>query len=110
MITYPIVLGPEFDTIPDDTEESLRGSSFHQEALFAIFNNLRICAARRDLPWFVGNQQTLLIPREDRRLPRLIAPDIFVYPALAMTNPTSIPITVHGPPLLRSRSPALGRR
>lgn len=100
MVTYPIVLGPEFDTIPDDTEESLMGSSIHQGAIVTTFDGLRICAARRGLPWFIGNQQTLLIPREDRRLPRRIAPDIFVYPALAMTNPTSIPITVHGPPTL----------
>ena len=33
-------------------------------------------------------------------LPRRIAPDLFVYSSLAMTNPTSIPTTEHGPPTL----------
>ncbi len=100
MVTYPITLGTEFDVIPDDTEESLRGSAIHQGAIVTAFDGLRICATRRDLPWFVGNQQTLLIPREDRRLPRRIAPDVFVYPTLAISNPTSIAITGHGPPTL----------
>ncbi len=100
MVTYPITLGTEFDVIPDDTEESLMGSAIHQGAIVTAFDGLRICATRRDLPWFVGNQQTLLIPREDRRLPRRIAPDVFVYPTLAISNPTSIAITEHGPPTL----------
>jgi len=100
MVTYPITLGTEFDIIPDDTEESLMGSAIHQGAIVAAFDGLCICAARRNLPWFVGNQQTLLIPREDRRLPRRIAPDVFVYPTLAIGNPTSIAITEHGPPTL----------
>ncbi len=108
MVAYQIALGPEFDSIPDDTEESLRGSSFHQEAIFSILNNLHICAARRGLAWFVGNQQTLLISREDRRLPRRITPDIFVHPTLAMTNPTSIAITEHGPPTLAIEIASLG--
>ena len=46
MVTYPIILGPEFDVIPDDTEESLMGSSLHQGAIVAAFDGLRICAAR----------------------------------------------------------------
>ena len=100
MVTHPIALGTEFDSIPDDTEESLMGSAIHQGAIVTAFDGLRICAARRKLPWFVGNQQTLLIPREDRRLPRRIAPDVFVYPALAISNPTSIAISEHGPPTL----------
>lgn len=76
------------------------GSAIHQGAIVTAFDGLRICAARRELPWFVGNQQTLLIPREDRRLPRRIAPDVFVYPTLTISNPTSIAISEHGPPTL----------
>jgi Uma2 family endonuclease len=100
MITYPIVLGREFDHIPDDTEETLVGSSLHQGAIDTAFDGLRICAKRRDLPWFVGNQLTLLIRQEGRAASRRIAPDICVYPSLPVTNPTLLSIALHGPPTL----------
>src|SRR5215218_7716797 len=89
MVTYPIVLGPEFDGVPDDTEETLVGSHLHQGAIDTAFDGLRICARRRDLPWFVGNQIILLIRQEGRAIPRRLAPDVVVYPALAIAEPTS---------------------
>ena len=46
-------------------------------------DGLHICARRRDLPWFIGNQLTLLIRQEGRADPRRIAPDIIVYPSAA---------------------------
>src|SRR5262245_1249871 len=64
MVTYPIVLGPEFDAFPDDTEESLVGSHAHKGAIVTVVGGLQICASRRDLPWFIGNQIFLLIPQE----------------------------------------------
>jgi Uma2 family endonuclease len=100
MVTYPIVLGPEFDHIPDDTEETLVGSSLHQGAIVTAFDGLRICARRRDLPWFIGNQLTLLIRQEGRAAPRRIAPDICVYPSTPVPDPTSLAIAMHGPPTL----------
>ena len=100
MVTYPIVLGPEFDAIPDDTEETLVGSHLHQGAIDTAFDGLRICAKRRDLPWFVGNQLTLLIGQRGREAVRRIAPDIMVYPSLALAAPTSIAVALHGPPTL----------
>ena len=54
MVMHPIVLGPEFDNVPDDTEETLVGSHLHQGAIVTAFDGLRICARRRDLPWFVA--------------------------------------------------------
>lgn len=55
MVTQPIILGPEFATLPDDTEESLMGSALHQETIVTLYDGLQICAARQGLPWFVGN-------------------------------------------------------
>ena len=100
MVTYPIVLGREFDSIPDDTEESILGSVIHQDAIGTATDGLRISAARRGLPWFVSNQQFLLIPAEDRAMPRRIAPDVCLYQSLPMSNPTTIPVAQHGPPSL----------
>jgi Uma2 family endonuclease len=100
MVTYPIVLGPEFDVIPDDTEETLVGSHAHQGAIVTAVDGLQICARRRDLPWFIGNQIFLLVPQAGRTIPRRLAPDVCVYRSLAVTDPTSIEVAQHGPPTL----------
>src|SRR3954470_13307579 len=100
MVTYPIILGPEFDHIPDDTEETLVGSHAHQGAIVTAVDGLQICARRRELPWFIGNQLTLLIPQAGRPIPRRIAPDVIIYPSLAVTDPTSIDVAQYGPPTL----------
>lgn len=100
MVAHPLILGPEFDAIPDDTEETLVGSSIHQGAIVAAQTGLQICAQRHDLPWFVGNQLTLLISQEGRALPRRIAPDVCVYPSLAVAEPASVSVGLHGPPAL----------
>src|SRR5205085_6357480 len=50
MVTYPIVLGPEFYAFPEDTEESLAGSHAHQGAIVTAVDGLQICASRRNLP------------------------------------------------------------
>jgi Uma2 family endonuclease len=100
MVTHPIVLGPEFDHIPDDTEETLVGSHAHQGAIVTAVDGLQICASRRNLPWFIGNQIFLLVPQAGRTIPRRIAPDVLVYPSLAVADPTSIEVTQHGPPTL----------
>jgi Uma2 family endonuclease len=100
MVTYPIVLGPEFDTIPDDTEETLVGSFIHMDAIDGAYDGLRISAQRRGLPWFVGTQIYLLLLQEGRVLPRQVAPDVVVYPTLAVEKPNSIAVGTHGPPAL----------
>jgi len=92
MVTHAIVLGPEFDTVTDDTEDSLMGSAGHQDTIHVIYDGVRLCAVRRDEPWFVGNQLFLLILQEGRNLPRRIAPDIMVYRSLA--------VALYGPPVL----------
>ncbi len=101
MVTHATVLGPEFDTIPDDTEDSLMGSAGHQDTIHVIYDGVRLCAVRRDEPWFVGNQLFLLILQEGRNLPRRIAPDIMVYRSLALPNdPGSLAVALYGPPVL----------
>lgn len=100
MLTRPVVLGPEFAAIPDDTEETLLGSSSHQGAIVTVFDGLSICAQRRSLPWFIGNQLTLLVRQEGRELLRRFSPDILVYHTLAIADPTSLSIALHGPPTL----------
>lgn len=100
MVMHPIVLGPEFDNVPDDTEETLAGSHLHQGAIVTAVDGLQICATRRDLPWFVGNRIVLLIRQEGRVSPRRLAPDVIVYRTLAVTYPTSIAVGLHGPPTL----------
>lgn len=113
MTIYTRVLGPEFDHFIDDTEETLVGSSTHQGAIVALFQGLGDCAARRDLPWFVGNQLTLVLPREAGCPPAQPAPDICAHPTLTSTPRTSLSIAQEGPPALiievASPSTARGR-
>ncbi len=100
VVIRSISIGPEFDDLPDDTEETLVGSSNHQGAIVAAYGGLQICAQRRGLPWFVGNQLTLLIHQEGRERPRRIAPDLMVYPTLGITEPITLAVSLHGPPTL----------
>lgn len=100
VVIRPITIGPEFDDLPDDTEETLLGSSNHQGAIVGAYDGLQICAQRRGLPWFVGNQLTLLIHQEGREQSRRIAPDLMVYPTLAIAEPITIAVALHGPPTL----------
>ena len=75
MVTQMVALGPEFDLLPDDTEESLLGAPIHKYGIVAIFTSLRRHARRLGLPWFIGNQTTLVIPRASGR-PYQPAPDL----------------------------------
>ncbi len=81
MVTDSRILGPQFDIVEDDSEETLVGSSLHQGAIVALTEGIDDCqgaivaltegiddcAARRGLPWFVGNQLTLVFPRQGER-------------------------------------------
>jgi Uma2 family endonuclease len=106
-------LGPEFDVFEDDTEETLVGSSIHQGAIVTTFLGIEDCALERDLPWFVGNQLTLVMPRRSDRPSAQPAPDICVHPTLGRAPRTSLHIAIDGPPSLvievTSPSTAVGR-
>lgn len=99
MITRTFALGSEFDTLPNDTEESLMGSSLHQAAIVALYTSLQQCGPDRGLPWFVGNQIKLIIPRQGRRSYQP-SPDILVHPTLTSGSRESIHLTADGPPVL----------
>jgi Uma2 family endonuclease len=101
MVAYPIVLSAAFNTVPDDTEESLVGTAGHQGTIHVTYDGILICARRRNLPWFIGNQLFLLVLQEGRDQPRRIAPDIMVYRSLDVPNdPGSVAVAMYGPPAL----------
>ena len=98
MVTRAVVLGPEFDAFYDDTEEMLVGSSFHQSAIDGIFDSLRNIRDRRELPWFVGNQLKLIIPRTDDYPAAQPSPDIVVHLTLGPEGRYSIDVHADGVP------------
>lgn len=100
MIARTIALGPEFDLFRDDDEETLVGSSSHQGAIVALYEGLTNCGRGRDMPWFVGNQLTVLIPRARRKPPLQPSPDILVHPHLPGGHRSSLDVVKDGPPAL----------
>lgn len=100
MVTRTIALGPEFDLFRDDDEETLVGSSSHQGAIVALYEGLGNCGRGLGLPWFVGNQLTLLIRREGRKPPLQPSPDILVHTTLAAGHRSSLDVVKDGPPAL----------
>ncbi len=97
MVTRTIALGPEFDLFRDDDEETLVGSSSHQGAIVALYEGLGNCGRGR---WFIGNQPTVLIPREGRKPPLQPSPDILVHTNLAAGHRSSLDVVKDGPPAL----------
>jgi Uma2 family endonuclease len=100
VITRTFALGPEFDTLPNDTEETLMGSSLHQAAIVALYTSLEQCGPRRGLPWFVGNQIKLIIPRLGQQERYVPSPDILVHPTLGSGSRSSLYLAADGPPSL----------
>lgn len=101
MTVQAVALGPEFDTLRDDTEETLVGSSLHQGAIAALYTSLTLCGPSRGLPWFVGNQLKIVIPREGgTRAPYQPMPDILVHPARIGAALSALYLAADGPPAL----------
>ena len=65
--------------LPDDTEESVVGADWHQEAITNLWSGLRDVARGQGWPWHVGNQLTLVAWHPDGTRWRPI-PDIMVHP------------------------------
>ena len=63
MIVQTAALGPEFDTLQDDTEETLVGTSLHQGAITALYTSLNLCGPRRGLPRLPIRSATPAAPR-----------------------------------------------
>jgi len=98
-IEQRIALGPQFAVLADDTEESILGSSLHQGAITVLHDSLDACGQGRGLPWFVGNQIRVLIPRSGGRLLTL-SPDLLIHPTLSSGSRDSIIVAADGPPAL----------
>lgn len=98
-IYQTIALGPQFADLADDTEDSILGSSTHQGAITTLHDGLDACGHGRGLPWFVGNQIRMIVPRVGRRSASL-SPDILVHPTLSNGSRDSIIVAADGPPAL----------
>jgi Uma2 family endonuclease len=105
------ILDPRFDAVPDDTEETLVGSSPHQDAIYILYDGLQYCGPDQGLPWFVGNQITMIIPRGRGRPPYQPSPDILVHPTLTDADRSSLDVERDGPPalIIEVASPATAR-
>lgn len=93
-------LGPELDWLPDDTEEALLGTSTHQAVIVVLNICLALYARAAGLPWFVGNQLQLRIPRGAGRPAYHPSPDLLVHPTLGDIALASLPLVQYGPPAL----------
>lgn len=111
MTIHTVALGPEFDLLPDDTEESVVGTSLHQGAITALYTSLTLCGPRRGLPWFVGNQIKVVVQRRGNKAPYMPYPDILVHPTITNASRTSLVLAADGPPALviEVASPATAR-
>ncbi len=100
MVTRTIVLGPAFDHLADDTEETLVGSSFHQDAIVTAYQCLQWYRFSHDLPWFIGNQLKLLTPRAGGRSAYSPSPDLLIHTTLGNDLRASLSVAREGPPAL----------
>lgn len=100
MAIRAIALGHEFDLLHDDDEETVVGTPLHQGAIVALDTSLNLCARRRGRPWFVGNQQPILIPRAGYGPPRRLLPDSWVHPTLTPTGRSPLLLAADDPPAL----------
>jgi len=64
---------------PDDTEESVVGTDWHQNAIMSLRNGLRTVAQEEGWPWHVGSQLTL-VAWHPAGAPWRPIPDIMVHP------------------------------
>jgi Uma2 family endonuclease len=101
VVLHMVALGPEFDLLPDDTEEALLGSMLHQRVIVSDVNSLSRYSKRAGLGWRIGNQLKLIIPREGGRRSYQPSPDIIVHTSpLVSDTQTSLNINTYGPPAL----------
>lgn len=88
------------NTLPDDTEESIVGTQWHQEAAGAVAVALAFVAERRGAPWSVCEEVALqgLFHRDGR--PYTPRPDIYVLDGRVDPALAEVALSEVGPPLL----------
>jgi Uma2 family endonuclease len=89
-------LPARFNHLIDDTEESVVGSSLHQDAIVQLYVSLQLASHQE---WLIGNQLALVILREGVPPYRPMS-DIFVHRTAPPAHRTSLPIAIDGPPAL----------
>jgi Uma2 family endonuclease len=99
MVALASGLGPELDWLPDDTRETISGTSTHRAVIVGLHNFLAHVRHMAGLHWFIGNRMPLLIPRQSGGTYQP-APDIMVHPSLGMVYLASISVPQHGAPTL----------
>jgi Uma2 family endonuclease len=101
MVARTIVLGPELDWLPDDTEESLVGTILHQQVIVSTVNSVTRIIRQRNLGWVIGNQLMLVVPREGGGRPYQPSPDILIHTATSFPiDQPSLRVAHYGPPAL----------
>ncbi len=85
--------------LPDDTEESIVGADWHQDAIRSLCNGLRDVARMNGLPWHVGDQLTLVAWHPDGTIWRPM-PDIMVHPHARATPRDEMNAVTEGIPAL----------
>lgn len=85
----------------DDTEESVMGSDWHQEAIFEAHGMLLDYAEERQRadasPWYVSSQVTVTVPIPRRTRPWQPKPDLFVVVGVPPSHRTSYDLRRDGP-------------
>ncbi len=93
-------LGPEYAAFTDDTEDSVVGSTYHQDAITVLSTSLKACGPGRGLPWYIGNQLRIILPRVNNR-PLNLSPDILIHPTLGnLGNRERLDTVTEGAPAL----------
>ena len=85
--------------LPDDTEESIVGADWHQDAIRSLCNGLRDVARASGGPWHVGALLTLVAWHPDGSVWRP-KPDLMVHPHAGPTPRDEMNATTDGLPTL----------
>ncbi len=87
------------DWLPDDTEESVVGTEWHQEAIWGLADMLREVVERRDVTWGVCEHVELAgLQRQDGH-PYAPRPDVMVLRRQIPGNLAGTSLVEAGPPL-----------
>jgi Uma2 family endonuclease len=85
----------------DDTEDSVMGSDWHQEAIFQAHGPLLDHAEEHrttgESPWYVSSQVTVIVPLPRRAKPWQPKPDLFVVVGVEPLHRTSYDTRREGP-------------
>ncbi len=77
---FEVEAAPEVLWPPDDTEESVVGSEYHQHVIDAVRDGLRMAARANGATWHALSQVPLSGFRRTNGSPYSMLPDVFVHP------------------------------